>query len=201
MAQLGTRFKATEHDTTQNDYTPLPEMVADVEIIQSEIKGTDTKNGRGKMLMLRQSVVEPEDYKGRLVFSNITLEHDKADTQEIGQKTFAKLCRALELDEVEDSDELHFKTFRVKIGMGKPSKDKNPDGTPVYPAKNEIKTYYYPDEGNMPDVGVLGPVPAAANDNRKPANDNTPARGDARTTGNGGAAATGKARPWGRKAA
>lgn len=173
-------------------------MIADLEVIQSEIKETSTKNGDGKMLMLRYSIIEPEDFKGRLVFGNITLEHDKSDTQEIGQKTFARLCRAMGIqDEVTDSDELHFKSFRAKIGMGKPSKDKNPDGSPVYPPKNELKAFYYPDEGNMPDVGVTGPIPA------KPANDNRPASGDARTTQNGGAATTtaagGKSRPWGKK--
>lgn len=195
MATLGTRFKATEHDTTQNDYAPLPDMIADVEIIQSEIKETSTKNGNGKMLMLRQSIIEPEDYRGRLVFGNITLEHDNPQTQEIGQKTFAKLCRSLELDEVEDSDELHFKSFRVKIGMGKPSKEKDANGNPLYPAKNEIKTYYYPDEGSMPDVGVLGGAPA--NDNRKAANDNRSAPAQQSATG----APTAKSRPWGNKRA
>lgn len=200
MAQLGTKFTPTAHDTTQNDYTNLPDMIADLEVIQSEVKETSTKNGKGKMLMLRYSVIEPEDYKGRLVFGNITLEHDKAETQEIGQKTFARLCRAIGIqDDIEDSDELHFKSFRAKIGLGKPSREKNADGSPLYPAKNELKTLFYPDEGEMPDVGLLGPAPA--NDNRKPENDNRPANGDARTTGNGGAAATGKARPWGKKAA
>ena len=197
MAQLGTKFKATEHDTTQNDYPDLPNGIYDLEVIQSEIKDTSGPKGKGKMLALRQSVIEPEEYKGRLLFSNIMLEHDVAQTQEIGQKQFAKLCRALGVDEVDDSDELHFKSFRAKVGLGKPSKDKNPDGTPVYPAKPEVKAYYYPDEGDMPDVGVTDP--AAANDNCKPAHDNKPASGAARTTGNGGAAANGKSRPWGKK--
>src|SRR5687768_14266170 len=148
MAQLGTSFRPTEHDTTQNDYTNLPDMIADLEIIQSEIKETSTKNGNGKMLMVRYGVIEPEDYKGRLVFGNITLEHDKPETQDIGQKTFARLCRAMGIqEEVTDSDELHFKSFSAKIGMGKPSKDKNADGSPVYPAKNELKRFYYRDEG------------------------------------------------------
>jgi hypothetical protein len=196
MAQLGTKFKATEHDTTQNDYPELPNGIYDLEIIQSEVKDTSGPKGKGKMLALRISVVAPEEQKGRLLFNNIMLEHDVASTQEIGQKTFAKLCRALEVDEVDDSDELHFKSFRAKIGLGKPSKEKNADDSPVYPARAEIKAYYYPDEGDMPEVGVTDPV--ASNDNRKPANDNRPASGDARTTGNGGAAATGKSRPWGK---
>lgn len=196
MAQLGSKFKAVDYDTTQSDYTNLPDMIADLEIIQSEIKDTSSAKGKGKMLSLRYSVIAPEDYKGRLMFGNIMLEHDVSQTQEIGQKEFAKLCRAIGVEEVDDSDELHFRGFRAKVGLGKPSKDKNADGTPVYPAKNEIKTYFFADsEDDMPDVGVLGPAPA------KPANDNKPGSGGARTTGNGGAAATGaaKARPWGKK--
>lgn len=198
MAQLGTKFKATDHDTTQNDYPELPNGIYDLEIVQSEVKDTSGPKGSGKRLALRLSVVEPEELKGRLLFNNIMLEHDVTQTQEIGQKTFAKICRALGIDEVDASDALHFKSFRAKIGLGKPSKDKNPDGSPVYPARAEIKAYYYPDDGDLPEIGVTGPVQAAP----KAANDNRPASGNARTIGNGGAAATGtagKARPWGKK--
>lgn len=194
MAQLGTKFKATDHDTSQNDYPELPNGIYDLEIIQSEVKDTSGPKGSGKMLALRLSVVEPEELKRRLLFNNIMLEHDVSQTQEIGQKTFAKLCRALELDEVDDSDELHFKSFRAKIGLGKPSKEKNADGSPVYPARAEIKAYYYPDEGDMPEIGVTGPAQP------KPANDNKPTSGDARQTGNSGTqASTQKSRPWGKK--
>lgn len=190
MAVLGSKFNAQAHDTEQREYSELPDGIYALEVIQSEV--APTQNGDGTVLKLRYSVVEPEEYKGRLLFGNINLENPNSLAQELGQKELASLCRACELSEIEDSDQLHFVKFVAKVGLGKPSKQKNPDGSPKYPASVGIRRYYFPDSGDMPDIGVTA---AAAT---KPANDNKPASGDARQTGNGGAAATGKSRPWGK---
>lgn len=89
------------------------------------------------------------------------------------------------MQEVEDSEELHFKAFTVKIGLGKPSKDGQ------YPARAEIKRYYFPDQGDVPEPAIDAEQPRPA------ANDNRPA---ARVAGNDNRPAAGK-RPWGQKAA
>lgn len=194
MASLGQKFDATTHDTTQTEYENLPEGIYSLEVIQSEVAAT--QKGDGTMLKLRYSVIEPEEYKGRLIFGNITLENPNSTAQDIGQRFLASLCRAIGLSEIEDSEELHLREFRAKVGLGRPSKEKNPDGSPKYPARVEIRKLYFPDSDDMPEIGVTaGATPAP-----KPANDNKPASGDARTTGNGGAAAT-KSRPWGKRAA
>jgi hypothetical protein len=193
------RFDATAIDTTQRDYENLPDGTYRLEVIKSEV--VPTKKGDGTRLNLVYAVIEPEDYKGRQIFGGINLENPNAVSQELGQKELASLCRAVGLAEIEDSDALHFIGFTAKIGLGKPSKEKNPDGSPLYPPKAEIRRFYFEDSDDIPEIGVT--VPVAANDNKpapRAANDNTPPRGDARTTGNGGAAAT-KARPWGKKAA
>jgi hypothetical protein len=195
MAQLGTKFNAQEHDTEQRDYENLPEGIYKLEVTEADVAAT--KKGDGTLLKLRYGVIEPEEYKGRLIFGNITLENPNAQAQEIGQKQLASLCRAIGLSEIEDSDELKFQSFVAKVGL---SKRREVAGT-VYEPRNECKRFYFPDADDMPEIGVT-----AANDN-KPApraiNDNRPASGDARTTGNGAAAATtaagGKSRPWGRK--
>lgn len=201
MASIGAKFDATSVDTTQVEYENLPEGIYSLEVIQSEVAATS--KGDGTLLKLRYSVIEPEEYKGRLIFGNITLENPNSTAQDIGQRALASLCRAVGLSEIEDSEELHFKQFIAKVGPGKSSKEKNADGSPKYPARIEIRKYFFPDSDDMPEIGIT--APKAANDNRPAANDNTPPRGDARTTGNGGAAATGaaggKSRPWGRKAA
>lgn len=192
MAQLGSKFDATSHDTEQRDYENLPDGIYRLEVIQSEVSATS--KGDGTLLKLRYSAIEPEEYKGRLIFGNITLENPNSSAQEIGQKQLASLCRAVGLSEVEDSDQLHFIGFTAKVGLSKERKV----GDKVYAPRNEVKRYYFPDSDDMPEIGITGPV--AANDNRKPANDNKPATGSARTTGNGGApATTAKARPWGKK--
>lgn len=176
MAKLGTSFDPTQHDTEQRgEYENLPDGDYKMEVSAADVKtsgsGTATKVG----LKVTYDVIEPEDYKGRKVFDYFNLEHPSADAQRIGQAQFASLCRAIgRTDPVDDTDDIMFRAFTAKVGMGKPSKDKNPDGTPQYPAKNEIKRFHFPDEGEVP-TPKANPRPAAANDNRSAANDNRPA--------------------------
>lgn len=190
MASFGRKIDATAVDTTQTEYADLPDGIYSLEVIQSEV--APTTKGDGTLLKLRYSVVEPEEYKGRLLFGNITLENPNAIAQEIGQKALASLCRAIGLSEISDSDELHFQRFVAKVGLGKPSKEKNADGSPKYPARVELRKFFFPDSDDMPEIGITGPAPA--NDNKpaaRAANDNKPAPTAATGT-------AGKKRPWGK---
>lgn len=191
MASLGKKFDATAHDTTQSDYAELPNGIYKLEVEVSEVK--ETSNGKGTILKVTNVVVEPEDYKGRKLFNNYNLENESAQAQEIGQKQFAALCRAIGVTEVEDSEELHFRTYTAKVGLGKPSKDGQ------YAARAEIKRYYFEDEGNVPEpsIDAIQPTapsapaarPAAANNNHRPAANQNAAPGAAKAAG---------ARPWGK---
>jgi hypothetical protein len=191
MAVLGKKFDATAHDTTQSDYAELPNGIYKLEIEVSEVK--ETSNGKGTVLKVTNVVVEPEEYKGRKLFNNYNLENESAQAQEIGQKQFAALCRAIGVTEVEDSEELHFRAYTARVALGRASKDGQ------YPARAEIKRYYFEDEGNVPEPAIddVQPAakpattrPAAANNNQRPAaNQNTPAT----------AAKPAGARPWGKK--
>jgi hypothetical protein len=182
MASLGQRFDATQHDTEQRDFEELPTGIFRMEIEASDI--VPTKAGDGTLLKATMIVIMPEAYKGRKLFTNFNLENKSAQAQDIGQKQFAALCRAVDLNSVEDSEELHFKAFTAKIGLGKAQNG--------YPARAEIKRYYFPDEGQVPEpmIDANQTAPSA-----KPANDNKPA---AQPAGQG-AAATGQRRPWGSK--
>ncbi|GHC61356.1 DUF669 domain-containing protein [Limoniibacter endophyticus] len=170
MARLGATFNAQEHDTEQRDYAELPNGIYQLEIEASEV--AQTKTGSGTILKTTNVVIEPEEFKGRKIFNNYNLENINPQAQEIGQKQFASLCRAIGLQSVDDSEELHFRAFTVKVGLGKPSKDGQ------HPARAEIKRYFFPDEGNVPqpEIDAVQPTPARAapaNDNRRPAaNDN-----------------------------
>jgi hypothetical protein len=183
MARLGSTFDATKHDTTQSDYSELPNGDYELEIEASEVK--EGANGTG--LKTTMTVLRPDEYQGRKVFNFYNLEHKNAQAQEIGQKQFARLCRAIGVSEVEDSEELHFKAFTAKIGLGKPSKDGQ------YPARAEIKKYYFPDEGNVPQPSIDANQPVAQ---ARPANDNRPAAANSNKPAPA-AAAAGKKRPWG----
>lgn len=184
MASLGQKFDATQHDTTQSDYSELPNGIYKMEIEASDV--VPTKDGKGTILKTTNVVVEPEDYKGRKLFNNYNLENQSAQAQEIGQKQFAALCRAIGVAEVEDSEDLHFRPFTVRVGLGKPSKDGQ------YPARAEIKRYFFEDEGNVPEPAIdeVQPKPTAANDNRQPAANDNRSAAPAKAAG---------ARPWGKK--
>ena len=184
MAGLGQRFDATAHDTLQNDYAELPNGIYKLEIEASDVG--PTKAGNGTILKTTMVVIEPESLKGRKLFTTYNLENANPTAQEIGQKQFASLCRAVGVSAVEDSEELHFLAFTAKVGLGKAQNG--------YPARAEVKRYYFEDEGNVPapeiDANQPAPQPVVANDNRRTAasNDNKPAA----------AAAGATRRPWGK---
>lgn len=190
MARIGVRVEATEENTQQRDFGNIPNGDYMLEITASEVREKN-ENTRDHAITLLTTfdVIEPADFKGRKIFANFNLQHPKDDVQRIGQQQFACLLRALGLSEApEDSEELHLISFMAKIGMGRDSKEKNADGSPKYAARNEVKKYYYPDQGDMPQPSVDEVQPPAA------ANDNKPAPAAARP-----AAAAAGSRPWGKK--
>lgn len=197
MAALGKKYVAGDVTTEQRDYSDLPAGIMEFEIEASEVVETGPEDARtGNGLKYTANVRAPAEVEGRKFFGFINLENQSAEAQRIGQEEFARLRRAVGVDEIDDSEELHLKPYLVKLAMGRPSKKVNSDGTPKYPAKMEVKTYYFPDQGNLPEpaldaVQSVKAKPPAANDNRQAAaNQNTKAAAPA-------AAAGVKKRPWG----
>lgn len=199
MAVLGIRIEATEEGTTQRDFTNLPNGVYDLWMETLDPIEKDRGTPQHKITVKAAAeVVAPEEYKGRKIFVNYNVCHPNADAQRIGNDQFQRLLRAVDRQEFgdeEDLDVLRFVTFRATVGMGKDSKEKNADGSPVYPARNEIKRYWFPDQGNAPEIGITGPAPA------KPANDNRPATRPAANQNAAGSGGGGARRLWGSKAA
>lgn len=197
MAALGQKFDATKHDTDKQggDYEELPAGILQLEMEASDVVETGPENARtGKGLKYTSTVLAPEDIKGRKFFGFINLENVNAQAQEIGQKEFACLCRAIGVSECEDSEDLHFHSYTVKLGLGRPSKKLNADGTPQYPARMEVKRYFYPDEGPLPEPAIDDVQPAAkpvaANNNQRPAANQNTTQASAKPAG---------ARPWAKK--
>jgi hypothetical protein len=173
MARFGVSIAVTEESTEQRaEYENLPNGVYRLEISAAEVKrkneGTKDEAAGFKCTF---DVVEPEEFKSRKLFGYYNLVNPSVQAQEIGQRQFSQLRRALgfgdvdsEMEEAEVIDEMRLVAFTATVGMGKASKGK--DGT-EYAASNEIKRYYYPDLNDAPPIGVTGP--AAANDNKRPA--------------------------------
>lgn len=153
MAKLGSSFNASEQDTTQTDYANLPNGNYKLEVEASEVKEGDEGRITVKTTI---NVLEPEAFKDRKIFNNYNLSNPNQQAQEIGQRQFAMLCRAIGVNEVEDTEDLHLLPFMARIGLGKPSKDGQ------YAARSEIKKYFYPDEGDLPDPEIDENQPVAA---------------------------------------
>lgn len=195
MARFGVNIAVNEETTEQRpQYENLPAGVYRLEISTSEIKckneGTREKAVSWSTTM---DVVEPDDFRGRKLFTNYNLEHPTAQAQEIGQKQFSALRRAMgkgNVGEDEDTEEMHLEPFIATVGMGRDSKEKNGDGSPKYAARAEIKRYWYPDIGDAPPIGIT-----AARGGVTAANDNNPAAKIAAEVKPAGA------KPWAKKAA
>ena len=184
MASLGTRHNTAEHEAPSYGTLPLGNYM--LEVSASDV--TDTKAGTGKILKLTYDVLEPEQFKGRKIFGNMNIVNPNATAEAIGKGELTALCEAVGLDGIEDSEELHFKSFAAKVGI-----EKAQEG---YEPRNKILRFYNPEKDDEPVIGLLDAPPASkAPATRAPANDNRPAASNDNAASGGAKKST----PWGKK--
>lgn len=203
MARLGASVVVTEEATKQPEYGNVPNGIYELEVTASDVIEKDQGTPQHKITVkVTIDVRLPEEYRGRKIFANYNIQHPNSQTQEIGNRQFQALLAALkiyELGEDADTQELHLIPFVARIGMGKDSKEKNADGTPQYAARNEIKTYYFPEDPSgkpVPEPAIDANQPAAR---PAPANDNKPAPAQRQAAPAASAAAPAGRRPWGQQ--
>ena len=124
MAQL--KFNAAEVDTTSRD--AIPSGTYEAVVTDSEMKAT--KNGLGMGINLTFEIVSEGPAKGRKVFVWINYEHPKAEAQRIGREELASLCKAVGVDNLTDTNQLHNLPLMVTVGV-----DRND------PTRNVVKKY------------------------------------------------------------
>lgn len=199
MASLGRKTNVNDVDTSQSEYSPLPEGIYGLEVVESDAKEV----GKGKRAEFKCNVLAPAEYEGKTFYISEWYEHESVQAQDIGNKNIAKLAKACDLVDYENTEEFHFIPFVAKIGFGKPYQAKKDGipltddrGNPVMRQSNEIKRYFYPQDGQVPqpfvDAGAASAAQPAANDNRAAANDNQRAAPAAQAQAGGA-----KKRPWG----
>ena len=135
MPQLPEVFNASEEQTMEDGFQPIPPSWQIAAITNSEFK--DASRGNGKFLKLAFKILEGE-HKGRMIWSNLNLIHTNETTKQIAKRELASICQALDLDSVLDSEELHGKPLKIKVVI-------RPETT-KYPASNTIKAYKSVDE-------------------------------------------------------
>lgn len=140
MASLN--FKASNiqfEERTAPSYGPLPPGEYECMIVKSDTK--TTKSGNGSYLELEMHIISG-DHTGRRHWERLNLDNPSLQTVKIAEEQLARLCVALGLDEVNDSEELHDKPFVAEFAIDKKDDTRNViwgyraiSGAPVSPAK------------------------------------------------------------------
>lgn len=133
----------------QTSYEPMPADWYKCVIIKTEEKPTKKQNG--SYLQLDIEVIEGK-FAGRKVFERLNLNNPNSTAVEIAQRALSSICRAIDVPNPQDSDELLDKPLMVKVAV-KPA-----DGE--YSASNEVKGYDA--AGATASAPVEIPVAAAA---------------------------------------
>ena len=130
MAQLPGVFNAKDNEKMA-DFSPVPAGWYKAEVVKSEMKNTSA--GTGKYLNLQFKILEPEAHVGRVFYVLMNLVNPNPIAVEIAQKELASICDACEIDELEDSTELHGIEIGVRLSVKA--------GDANWPPKNEAKGY------------------------------------------------------------
>lgn len=130
-----------------------------MQVVASELK--ETKAGNGLILKLTQEILKGP-HANRKVFSNLNVQNPNETAERISKLALAALLIAVGLQSVRDSEELHFKPFRAKVGI-------QVDKTGQYGPQNFVVRYLPPEEIPFPPIAaphlkpnLNGPTPAVA---------------------------------------
>ena len=150
MAQLGQTFSASEAPA-QTDYSPIPAGWYNARITEADLK--DTKAGTGKYIKVRYDVTSGP-HAGRVVFGMVTVRNPNAKAEEIGRQQIGKMCRALGLETVSDTDQLVGGEMLIKVTIRQSEEygDSNEvrDWKAAAPAASAPSTPPAPPSGGLP---------------------------------------------------
>ena len=141
-------FDSTNIDTT-SDFDVLPPGWYNVSIEDSDV--LDTKAGNGSYIKLKMRVLDG-DCANRVIFTNITVSNPNQDAVQIGQKSLAKVCKAVGLPNIQDTQQLHAKPFQARLIVKKDDQ---------YGDSNEVRDYK-PVAGAVPHAAPQQATPAQA---------------------------------------
>lgn len=112
MANLA-GFNANDHESMGFDPIPAGEYLAC--IVESDMQ--NTKNGEGKMLVLKFELLE--QHKGRTLFARLNLVNNNEKAKQIAHAQLGDICRAVGKIQPHDSSELHDIPLLVRVSVRK----------------------------------------------------------------------------------
>ena len=129
MAKLEQEFSPADVPEDDRSFDPIPVGSYQLQVIDSKID--DTKSGTGQLLTLTLEVIDGP-YAGRRIWDRLNIQNQNPDAQRIGQRSLADLCIMLEIMELDDTEELHFKPFVAKVTVA-------PDKSGQYGPQNRVR--------------------------------------------------------------
>ena len=123
-------FDATKVEKVESNFEPLPKGDYKVAITDSELR--DNKAKTGNYIWLQMEVIDGPK-QGRILWDQLTYQHDNPKAMEIGKSQFASVCLAVDVPRPNDTAELHNRPLIATVGIRK-RKD-NGELT------NEVKSY------------------------------------------------------------
>ena len=109
---------------------PVPSGLYTVMIVESDMK--PTKAGDGQYLELVLQIIDGQ-YKGRKLWDRLNLFSKNQTAVQIAQSTLSAICHAVNVIQLQDSQQLHDKPLSAKVVYMPPK-----DG---FGEKNEVKGY------------------------------------------------------------
>lgn len=122
MAQLNFKASAITIEERNTSFGPLPAGDYEMMIVKSETK--PTKAGTGHYLECEMHVLAGA-HSGRRHWERFNLDNPNAQAVKIAQESLARLCNAIGVDEVNDSEDLHDRPFVAEIGIDKKDDQRN----------------------------------------------------------------------------
>ena len=77
-----------------------------------------TKSGSGELISVTLQVIEGQ-HRGRKIFDNMNIKHEKEIVQKIGKESFAELLRACGKPRIKDTAEIHGIPILIRVGLNK----------------------------------------------------------------------------------
>jgi hypothetical protein len=122
MALINFKASAIQIEERSNSFDPLPAGEYEMMIVKSETK--PTKANTGHYLELEMHVISGQ-HSGRRHWERLNLDNPNHQAVKIAQESLAKLCMAIGIDDVEDSEQLHDQPFVAEIGIDKKDSTRN----------------------------------------------------------------------------
>ncbi len=122
MAQINFKASAIQIEERSSNFGPLPAGEYEMMVVKSETKAT--KKGDGHYLECEMHVLSGQ-HSGRRHWERFNLDNPNHQAVKIAQESLAKLCNAIGVDEVNDSEDLHDQPFIAEIGIDKKDDQRN----------------------------------------------------------------------------